>query len=200
MKTYTERLIEVLEQSKALGRLIGYSPWEDGKDSFLAGYVKSISAKKVVISKVASTGQSDGEEEYALKDIGRFHFDGDYLRKLQAFHENLDEAITDPVLIPFHIPKNGWHYLDFLRTLVGSGRIVTLVDESHDRIMGYVNEVGDDYVEIAMVDEDNGMPDGYEIWEGNDIHSISCGSRREMEIEYLVRLISSNPLDSSQEG
>ncbi len=188
MRTYTERLIEVLEESKALGRLIGFSPWKDEKDCFLAGYVRSVSATQVVIAKVDSTGQADGEEDYKLSEIGRFHFDNDYLRTLQAFHENLSEAITDPVLMPFHMPENAWHYLDFLKTFFGAGRIVTLVDEDHDRIMGFVNEVGEDYVEIAMVDEDNGMPDGYEIWEGDDIHSISCGSRREMELEYVIKI------------
>jgi hypothetical protein len=50
-----------------------------------------------------------------------------------------------------------------------------------------MKDVGQDYVEIQVVDEETGRFDGFYIIDTDNIHSLSCATIQEIYTEFLHR-------------
>ncbi len=81
-------LIAKLNELKATGKPIGFSPWRDA-EAALWGTITRISEREMTIQLISPLGSQDGEEVFRISSISYFHEDPTYserLLRLKNFH------------------------------------------------------------------------------------------------------------------
>lgn len=74
-------LMDKLEEWRAKGRPIGFSPWRDA-EAMLWGVITSFNEKSITVDVISPLGKPDGEETYKLSSISYFDDDKVYSERL----------------------------------------------------------------------------------------------------------------------
>jgi hypothetical protein len=182
MPDYVDKLIEVFTRCKEQRELVGVSQWRDDVEAFIVGFVVEVNRDRFVLDLVDSDGEADGIHEGSTDDIVRFHVDTDYLRAVRVLYDNRG-AVYHSVPAPPSF-DHGVLYLDLLQWACENHEIVTVKDHNGAKLYGYPTLVGEDYVELGIVEEE-GIRNGFFYVQLEDAKSVTCGSKRDQQLAFL---------------
>lgn len=166
--------------------LVGFCD-EDDKNTFEVGFVDSFDKECLTLKRIDANGMPDGIWFGEIAAISRFKYDTTYMRGVRALYENRNKAFEDIRQLPSYNPKADSADLDYLSQAKELGRIVTIVDYDEKELSGQVADVGEDYVELRIIESKSGGIDGFYVVAAADIHHIICGGQDELKLEFLYR-------------
>jgi hypothetical protein len=178
------RFLETLQIAMERRQPVAIYADEDDFQSYEVGYVEYVDSQEVMLQCLTPKGEPDGRRAIHTDDISRIDTDNAYTRRLDLLFQ-YKESIFDKEFRP--LPKG---VRPDLRTQLENAResstIVHVVDSNDYGPTGFVERVGEDFVELKRVGS-NGEPDGMATVLTSSIHKVHFGRRQEQVLEFLYR-------------
>lgn len=158
----------IIEKALKEGKIISIYDEQNNSNVFSAGIVKGFTKEEIIIKKLNKEGKFDGTMIMKINNIVRIQYDGVYEKKLQILSTlKIENEIKE---IEFDFNKHP--ILEILKTAKKYNKIVNIViDEDANEIIGYVNSIEGDFLEINTITID-GFSDGITIFKISNIQRI----------------------------
>jgi hypothetical protein len=177
------KFLLTLHTAQEQGRAV--SVYADAEDfqAYEVGFVEHVDANEIVLQCLTPRGEPDGRRAIRSDDVQRVDLDTAYTRKLELLYE-FRETIFDKDFRP--APKGSADMRSQLEHARQNHTLVHLVDSNDYGPSGFVESVGEDFVEIRRVGS-NGEPDGQATLLIGGISKIHFARRQEQLLEFLYR-------------
>ena len=176
MGAIDDKYRSVLSHSHAVGDLVEVYLNEEDLNRFIVGLVESVTSETFALQALDTEGEFDGREVCRIDEIVRLHVGGDYLESLKLLHESRGQIFKkEPE------PADSYGQLDIPTSLTFARDkriLVSVHDYDKDQTMGFVADLGDDWVQIEPILRD-GRSNGFTIFRVEDIIRVSIGGKRE---------------------
>lgn len=184
MADFQDKIRETLRRCKETGDLVEVYDDDRDLDRFIVGKVESVTRDGYGLLSVGPHGDFDGRQIGRIEDIIRISTGSSYLSALRLLHEARGTLEEPPVDSTGYLPMDLGNALRLARD---KRIVVSLVDADHIPIIGFVNDYGDDYVEVRELRKD-GEEDGLITVHLDDIVRIDAGGRTEQARGFLHRV------------
>src|SRR5690242_8031745 len=144
-----DKFFDVLRRKQDEGKLVCIFHGDDGADKFDVGYVESLTPSTVTLLSVSPRGDFDGRLIMHLEDLSRIETDDRYSKKIELLNHYRESVFKKEDKVEISARQDG--PLDHLRRAQSENSVVCVEDQSGNSVTGFVAEVGDDYVEIEML-------------------------------------------------
>jgi hypothetical protein len=177
------KFLQTLTEALDKGRAVAVYADSDDFQSYEVGFVEHVDAEEVVLLCVTPKGEPDGRRALRTDDVSRVDLDTSYTRKLELLYE-YRETLFDKEFRP--APPGGVSLRAQLEHAKETHTLVHLVDGNDYGPSGFVQAIGEDYVEILRIGV-NGEPDGVATILSAGIAKVHFARRQEQVLEFLYR-------------
>ena len=176
---FLQTLAQALENTRAV------SVFADADDfqSYEVGFVEHFDVEEIVLLCLTPKGEPDGRRAIRTDDVQRVDVDTTYTRKLELLYQYRDSIFDKDFRAA---PKGGVSLKAQLEHAKETHTLVHLVDANDYGPSGFVQTVGEDYVEILRIGT-NGEPDGTATILSSGICKVHFARRQEQLLEFLYR-------------
>lgn len=163
---------EVLKRLKKERTLCEIYENIEDSDKFSVGYIIAVGEEMFVLENVSLNGLNDGLQCIPIDGIIKIETETLYLKKIKKLMNN-DNFLCDSRKFN---EKN--LLLDFLKYIQSEKELceIELLNEYSFTLSGYIISLCDDIIEMNLIDETYGQPDGKGITKISDISSVSVKS------------------------
>lgn len=154
--------------------------YTDSSTKFRYGKILAFDELDAAIYEISPEGFFDGITVIPISNISRIESGGKYVKKM---NEITDEAEYSKF-------KHSFDNHDIRRRLLEISKLnkivisIELLDSGYDDVMGIVEDIFDDSVKAAIIDN-YGYPDGAAYFSIEDITQISCMDEGERAVQRL---------------
>jgi hypothetical protein len=176
---FLKTLGKALEGSRAV------SIYADADDfqSYEVGFVEHFDSQEIVLLCLTPKGEPDGRRAIRTDDVLRIDVDTTYTRKLELLYQYRDTIFDKDFRAA---PKGGTTLKAQLEHAMETHTLVHLVDGNDYGPSGFVQAVGEDYVDLLRIGA-NGEPDGTATILSAGISKVHFARRQEQLLEFLYR-------------
>jgi hypothetical protein len=178
-----EKFLNTLHDARVKTRAVAVYADADDFQSYEVGFVEHSDSEEVILMCLTPKGEPDGRRAIRMEDVMRVDFDTVYTKKLELLYE-YRATIFDKDFRP--APKGAAGLRAQLEHARESRTLVHLVDTSDFGPSGFVEAVGEDFVEINRIGA-NGEPDGMATILMASISKVHFARRQEQLLEFLYR-------------
>jgi hypothetical protein len=176
---FLDILVEALEKGSAVAVYAEAGDFQ----SYEVAFVERVDEREVVLLCLTPKGEPDGRRVLRTEDITRVDADNAYIRKVTLLYEYRESVFQDG------FKKSAAPAGDLRSQLIHAketGTVVHVVDCHDYGPSGYVEHVGEDYLELRRIGP-HGEPDGTAILLIDGIGKVHIGRRQEQILEFLNR-------------
>ncbi|HWD41527.1 MAG TPA: hypothetical protein VG944_21965 [Fimbriimonas sp.] len=177
------KFLETLNTASQGRRAVAVYADADDFQSYEVGFVEHADQEEVVLLCLTPRGEPDGRRAIRTDDVARVDVDTTYTKKLELLYE-YRETIFDKDFRP--APAGTADLRAQLEHAKETHTLVHLVDSNDYGPSGFVQAVGDDFVEILRIGS-NGEPDGVASILSASICKVHFARRQEQLLEFLYR-------------
>jgi hypothetical protein len=182
---FNEKIRQTLERCKTDRDMVEVYDDERNLDRFNVGLVESVTRESFCILSIGPHGDFDGRQVGRIEDIIRLSTGSEYLGALKLLHEAKHRLEQETLPEP-----EGYMPMDLqnsLRFAKDKRIVVSLVDPDHLQITGFVQDYGEDFVEICELRRD-GQEDGSIVVHLEEIVRVDIGGRMEQARAFVHRV------------
>ena len=163
---------EVLKRLKKERTLCEIYENIEDSDKFSVGYIIAVGEEMFVLENVSLNGLNDGLQCTPINSVIRIKTDTLYLKNIKKLMKN------DDFLCDFRKFDEKDLLLDFLKYIQSEEELceIELLSEYSFTLSGYIISLCDDIIEMNLIDETYGQPDGKGIAKISDISSVCVKS------------------------
>jgi hypothetical protein len=177
------KFLQTLNDAQEKSRAVAVYADADDFQSYEVGFVEHADSEEIVLLCLTPKGEPDGRRAIRTDDVSRLDLDTTYTRKLELLYE-YRETIFDKDFRA--APKSGASLRAQLEHAKETHTLVHLVDGNDYGPSGFVQAVGEDFVEILRIGT-NGEPDGVATILSAGICKVHFARRQEQLLEFLYR-------------
>jgi hypothetical protein len=177
------KFLATLTRALEEGRAVAVYAEADNFQSYEVGFVEHVTDDELVLLCLTPKGEPDGRRVLRADDVARIDRDTTYTRKLELLFEYRESIFDNDFR---SAPIGAADLRGQLEHARLNNTLVHLVDSSDYGPSGFVQVVGDDYVEIERIGN-NGEPDGVATILLSGISKVHFARRQEQLLEFLHR-------------
>jgi hypothetical protein len=178
-----EKFLNTLGEARSAVRAVAVFADVEDFHSYEVGFVEHADSDEVVLLCLTANGEPDGRRAIRMEDVIRVDFDTAYTKKLELLYE-YRSTIFDKDFRPAPKGQMGLRaQLDHARE---SHTLIHIVDTNDFGPSGFVNSIGEDFVEIERIGA-AGEPDGIASILIESICKVHFARRQEQLLEFLYR-------------
>lgn len=180
--------VKIFQRALKEGKIISVYDEITSLNHFSAGFVKKVTENEVILKKVNKEGKIDGTAVVKIENIVKIQYDGIYERKLEILNNLKDEE--EQTEADFDDSENS--IAEMLKFAQKFDKIVNIsIDEDSNEIIGYVNSIEDDFLEIKTITSES-FSDGITILKISDIERVDVDTKYDRHLGIINKMSEKN--------
>lgn len=175
-----EKILAELKAAHEHGRALAIHSNRNEPGQYEVAFVDEVREYQVTLRCLTPRGEVDGVSVVRLDDIFRVDSETTYCRRVELLYQYRDSVFSDEATI------SAGEVTDILRHAAETNAIVHVLDYSDYGPLGFVEEVGEDYVIVRRVST-GGEPDGRATVGLDAIASVHVNRRSDQVVAFLHR-------------